>query len=331
MQTLTDFLASLSSISATPEALALFGLGLGVAVMVFGVSGALAGDAPRTRRMQGGMTRRPHGEDFDLIQGDDGDPHGLLKAFVPSSKQERTKIAKLLRQAGVQRKHAVRSFYAFRTILGVIMPVLFVVAMALPAELKQELGVAEKLAGVTWINTFQIVTALMVAGFYGPWLWLRARIKKRREAIELSFPNALDLLQIAIEAGLGFDAAMLRVAHEISRVAPEISQEFMILQLEIQAGKERQAAFLDMADRTGVNEVASFANVILQANQYGTSVSKALMTFSVDMRTDRELRAQEKANRLPVKMSAVLALFMMPVLLMICLAPMLIRWVTMFG
>lgn len=331
MQTLSDLLTTLSSVAVTPEVLALFGLGLGIAVVIFGLSGALAGNAPKTRRMQAGVIRRVHGEDFDLIQGDDGDPHGLLKAFVPSSKQERTKIAKLLRQAGIQRKHAVRSFYAFRTILGVVMPAVFVVAMALPAEIKQELGIDEILAGVTWVTTFQIVTALMVAGFYGPWLWLRMRIRKRREAIELSFPNALDLLQIAIEAGLGFDAAMVRVAHELSRVAPEISQEFLILQLEIQAGKERQAAFLDMADRTGVNEVASFANVILQANQYGTSVSKALMSFSNDMRLDRELRAQEKANRLPVKMSAVLALFMMPVLLMICLAPMLIRWVAMFG
>ncbi len=138
-------------------------------------------------------------------------------------------------------------------------------------------------------------------------------------------------MQIAIEAGLGFDAAMVRVAHEMARVAPEISQEFMMLQLELQAGKERQAAFLDMAKRTQVEEVTAFANVILQSSQYGTSVSKALRTFSADMRQDRELRAQEKANRLPVKMSAVMALFMMPVLLIICLAPMAIRWINMFG
>ena len=152
-----------------------------------------------------------------------------------------------------------------------------------------------------------------------------------RQAIEFSMPNALDLLQIAMEAGLGFDAAMMRVSHELARAAPEISQEFMILQLELQAGKERQAALLDMADRVGVEELTSFANVVLQSNQFGTSVSSALSRFSADMRLDRELRAQEKANRLPVQMSAVMALCMMPVLLMICLAPMLIRWINMFG
>ena len=86
-----------------------------------------------------------------------------------------------------------------------------------------------------------------------------------------------------------------------------------------------------MADRVNVEELTSFTNVILQSNEYGTSVSGALKRFSADMRLDRELNAQEKANRLPVQMSVVMALCMMPVLLMICLAPMLIRWVNMFG
>ena len=331
MEILADFLKTFESVELTPELLGLMGIGLGVLVVIFGLSGALAGEAPRTRRLHAGTAARPHGEDFDLIQGDDGDPHGLLKAFVPSSRQERTKIARMLRQAGIQRKHAVRTFYTFRTVMGVILPALFVIAMALPAEVKADLNIAEHLSSITWINALQIVTALMVVGFYGPSLWLRSRISKRRQAIEFSLPNALDLLQVAIEAGLGFDAAMVRVSHELARVAPEISQELMILQLEIQAGKERQAAFLDMAERTGVEEISSFANVILQSTQYGTSVSKALNTFSEDMRLDRELRAQEKANRLPVKMSAVMAIFMMPVMLMICLAPMLIRWIQMYG
>ena len=327
MENLTDLMTNLN---LSAELLALAGLGIGVLIIVFGLSGAMAGEAPSTRRMRAGSVTKPYGEDFDLIRGDDSDPHGLLKAFVPTSRRERSKIANMLRQAGIQRKHAVRTFYAYRTILGVILPVLFILAMALPPELKNQLNIAEPLRGVSWVHALQIVTALMVAGFYGPWLWLKARIRTRRQAIEYSLPNALDLLQVAIEAGLGFDAAMVRVSHELARVAPEISQEFMILQLELQAGKERQAAFLDMAERAGVEEVSAFSNVILQSNQFGTSVSTALNTFAEEMRQDRELKAQEKANRLPVQMSAVMALFMMPVLLMICLAPMIIRWVNMF-
>ena len=321
----------LSTLTASPEYLVLAGIALSAFVIVIGLSGIMAGEVSTTRRMQVGSIKRAHAADFDLIQGDDSDPHGLLKAFVPSSQQERSKISKQLRRAGIQRKHAVRSFYAFRLVMGIILPILFAVALSLPAETQNHLKINHLMQSVTWLNAMQIVTGLMVVGFYGPSRWLRGRIKKRRQAIEYSLPNALDLLQIAMEAGLGFDAAMTRVSHELAHAAPEISQEFMILQLELQAGKERRVAFLDMADRVNVEELTSFTNVILQSNEYGTSVSGALKRFSADMRLDRELNAQEKANRLPVQMSVVMALCMMPVLLMICLAPMLIRWVNMFG
>ncbi|WP_170764915.1 type II secretion system F family protein [Ruegeria lacuscaerulensis] len=299
--------------------------------VVLGVSGMAASDDTAARRMRVGSISRGHGADFDLIQGDNSDPHGLLKAFVPTSKRERSRIGRLLKQAGVQRKHAIRTFYLFRVVMGFVLPTVFVLTLALPIETQVQFRIANLLQGITWVNALQIVTALMVAGFYGPALWLRYRIKKRRQAIEHSLPNALDLLQVAIEAGLGFDAAMVRVSHEMAHAAPEISQEFTILQLELQAGKERQAAFMDMAERVGIDEVNSFANAFLQSNQYGTSISASLRRFATDMRLDRELRAQEKANRLPVQMSAVMAICMMPVLLLICLAPMMIRWMNMFG
>lgn len=321
----------LTNLNLSPNHLILAGIGVSSLFVVFGLAGLIAGKDAAVRRMQGGSLVQAHGADFDLVQGDDSDPHGLLQAFVPSSREERTKVGKLLRRAGIQGKHAIRSFYAFRTLIGIALPVLFVAVLALPAEVQAQLNIARWLQNITWLNSLQIVTALMVLGFYGPSVWLRLRIRKRRQAIEHSLPNALDLLQVAMEAGLGFDAAMIRVSHELAQAAPEISQEFMILQLELQAGKERQAAFMDMADRIGVEEVSAFANVILQSNQYGTTVSTALKRFSTDMRLDRELRAQEKANRLPVQMSAVMALCMMPVLLLICLAPMLIRWINMFG
>lgn len=326
-----DLLDQARNLNLSPETLLLFGVGLGVLVVFMGLSAAFAGPSARIRRMSAVNPAQTYGADFDLIRGDDNDPRGLLRAFVPSSRRERTKIGMMLRQAGHQGKHAVTTFYTVRTVLGLVLPMVFVGLMALPPETQAILRVEGFYASLNWITVLQIVTGLMVAGFYGPWLWLRSRIRQRRLAIKNSFPNALDLLQVAIEAGLGFDAAMIRVSHELGDVAPEIAQEFMMLQLEIQAGKERQAAFMDMAERTGLEEMNAFANVILQANQFGTSVSSALHTFANDMRLDRELRAQEKANRLPVQMSGVMAICMMPVLLMICLTPMLIRWITMFG
>ena len=322
------FLDNLLSMPALLEMLTLAGLGLGSLVFVLGLASAAEGppDALRRMRAQGG---RRISADFDLILGEDNNPEGLLKAFIPSSHSDRTKVQRQMRQAGIHRRNAVWLFYVVRTCLGLVLPALFLGWLFLPAAAKSGLPFADPFAGMTWITALQTVTILMVLGFYGPAAWLRARARKRRQAIRYSLPNALDLLQVAIEAGLGFDAAIVRVAHELARVAPELSEELMMLELEIQAGKERQTAFLDMANRTGLPEVMAFANVILQAGHFGTSVSTALNTFSTEMRQSRELAAQEKANRLPVQMSGVMALFMMPVLLMICLTPMAIRWMAM--
>jgi tight adherence protein C len=142
---------------------------------------------------------------------------------------------------------------------------------------------------------------------------------------------ALDLLQVSIEAGMGFDVAMNRVAREVARIAPPIAEEFMIVQLELQSGKDRDRAFSDMTRRCALDEMTSFVNVVLQSAQFGTSMSAALQTYAEEMRLTRELRAQERANKLPVKMSAVMATLMMPTLLMITLSPVAIRWIRMMA
>jgi tight adherence protein C len=141
-------------------------------------------------------------------------------------------------------------------------------------------------------------------------------------------PGALYLMQVAIEAGLGFDSAMNRVAKEFGRFCGTIAEELTIQQLEIPAGKPRDRAFAELQRRTGVDAMASFANVVQQSAEFGTAISQALETYAIEMRLDRELKAQTKANQLPVKMSAVLAAFMMPILLLIMLTPIAIRWVT---
>ena len=233
-----------------------------------------------------------------------------------------------MRQAGAHSKNAVRNFYVFRTFLGLILPAIFIALPLLPEDIVLPFKIGSIVSGLNAIQTFQILTLLITVGFFGPSVWLHRRIKNRRKEIENALPNALDLLLVAIEAGMGFDAATSRVAHELFAVAPAISEEFRILQLEIQAGKERNMAFLDMAARTGVAEMADFASVINQSVQFGTSTSDSLMFFSEKMREDRELRAQEMANKLPVKMSGVMAALMMPTLLLITLAPVAIRWIS---
>ncbi|MGO4914755.1 type II secretion system F family protein [Pseudogemmobacter sp. W21_MBD1_M6] len=330
METLMQTL--IQSTGLGPEVLAFAGIGLGVLIIVFGMSGALVSNtSPEALRMRTpalGAGRRPR---ETLIRAQDNDPSGILQALLPRSQHERTKIAKQLRQAGVHGRYAVRNFYLVRTLLSLVLPLLFVAATYLPGYVDLPLKLKAFLTGVTYLQTFYIMTVCIVAGYYGPLLWLNSRMAERRERVRYSFPNALDLLQVSIEAGLGMDAALTRVAHEMARVAPELSAEFTILQLEIQAGKDRERALLDMAERCDVEAVLAFVNVIIQSSHFGTSISEALSAFSNEMRLTRELNAQEQANKLPVKMSAVMAGIMMPVLLMLTITPVLIRWLRMMG
>jgi tight adherence protein C len=324
---MSDFLASLAG---QPEALALAGLGLGVLVAFYGLSGAFAGQSAEVRRMR--ATAGGTGADrSDLIDRSDTDPKGIFKVFVPASGAERTRVARKMRQAGIYRPGAVRSYYFVRGALGLLLPSLLVGLLFLPEGFPLPPVIADVVADLGWAQTFQVLTVLLVLGFYGPSLWLKSRIDERRRRIEQGLPNALDMLQVAVEAGMGFDAAMNRVAHEMARVVPPIAEEFMTVQLEIQAGMERQRAFLNLAERTGVDEMSAFANVVLQSAQFGSSISAALSVYADEMRLSRELKAQERANKLPVKMSGVMALLMMPTLLLITLTPVVIRLVRMFA
>lgn len=130
---------------------------------------------------------------------------------------------------------------------------------------------------------------------------------------------------------MGFDQALMRVASEIRPVAPDLADEIISAQNEIQAGRDRDRALMRMARRTGVDEVSSFVNVVLQSTRFGTPMSEALNTYAEEMRTTRELKAQEKANKLPVQMSAAMAALMLPAILMLTLGPVVIRYVHYFA
>jgi tight adherence protein C len=187
------------------------------------------------------------------------------------------------------------------------------------------------LNGLTNLRVLQVLAVSTAIGFYTPTFWLNHKIKKRYRDIEDGFPNAMDLLQISAEAGLGFDAAMTKVGQKISRVSPVISEEFLQVQTEVLAGRERSEALIQMGVRMNLPEVLSFVNVIVQSMQYGSSISDALKAYAVEMRENREINAQEKANKLPVKMSAVMASLMLPTLFMITPGPIVIRYMRAFG
>lgn len=330
-----DFVQTyIDELAITPQTLVVLGAGFGAMLIVFGLSGAIAGKDPVLRRMEE-QRRRRRGSTSEngILRHSGDDPRGLMRSLIPSDRRERSEVARQLMLAGISGPHAVRNFYLARLLLGIVLPASLLAViyasrtglLALPASLDAAVG------GWSQFRIMQILALLVAAGFFGPVYWLRSKAEERRRKIEESFPNALDLIQISVEAGLGFDAAMIRVGNELELTAPEISQELLTAQREIQAGRSRDRALLDMAARTGVDEVSAFASVVLQSMQFGTSISDTLTTYATEMRRNRELRAQEQANKLPVKMSAVMASLMLPALITLTLGPVVIRYVRYFS
>ncbi len=305
---------------------------IGMLITIFGLYAAFNTDdiaAARMRRSArayaGSSQRRK------LMKTPDTVPVGLLKALVPDDKVKRTEIRLQLEKAGFTGTQSVRNFYFFRLILAMSIPTIAVILMSIRAFVGVPPGVDEFLNGLSPIRILQILAVTTAVGFYAPTVWLNRKIKKRYRDIEDGFPNAMDLLQISAEAGLGFDAAMTKVGQQITRVSPVISDEFLQVQTEVLAGRERSEALLQMGTRMNLPEVLSFVNVIVQSMQYGSSISEALKSYAVEMRENREINAQEQANKLPVKMSAVMASLMLPALFMITLGPIVIRYIRVFG
>ena len=317
------------------QTLLLAAIGLGVALTVYGIGSALtdrnvAADRLAQTAMQ---ARRASRADRGLLQAPMQDPKGIWKAFLPGDLKERSDLARKLAHAGFHGPHAVRNFTLVRIILGLLIPGLLLGVMLLSrvpgAQLPFDLQA--RVAGMSDMAIYRTLGIMVAAGYFLPSIWLNSRAEERRLKIEEAFPNALDLMQVSVEAGLAFDAAMTRVGNEMAQIAPEIAFEFLTVQRQVQAGRDRGAALQDMAMRTNVEAIRSFANVVVQSQQFGTSMSEALTSYAAEMRNYRELKAQEIANKLPVKMSGVLASLMLPAILLLTLGPVVIRYMRFFG
>ena len=324
---------TLQGLNLSPATLVLVGIGAGLGLTVYGVAGIFAGPDAATRRLaRRARQPRENGPALSVLRARTEAPQGLFKAFIPSDQKDLTRIERQLAQAGLNGRHAVRNYYLTRVFLGLVLPCLLIaVIYALRAKVMPlPPAVLASVNGLREIDMLKLLGALVGAGFFLPSMWLNSRVSARQRLIEEAFPNALDLVQISVEAGMGFDAALRRVAQEIAKVAPDLSYEFMAVYNEVRSGRTREAAMQDMAARTGVDEVRSFANVVLQSVQFGTSISSALTAYAREMRIARETKAQEMANKLPVKMSAVMATLMLPALIMLTIGPSVFRFIRFF-
>jgi tight adherence protein C len=193
------------------------------------------------------------------------------------------------------------------------------------------------LAIVLWVNAMRVDpvplmpvwgAAVAAAGMFLPNLVVRMRAHDRQRLIDEGLPDALDLLVTCVEAGLGLDAALQRVAGEIALARPVLAEELALTFLEIKAGAKRTDAFRSLAERTGVQDLKTLAATLIQTEMFGTSVAKALRIQAEGMRIRRMQRAEERAAVLGVKMAFPLVLCFLPSLLAVILGP---AWVGIVG
>jgi len=172
------------------------------------------------------------------------------------------------------------------------------------------------------------VTGVVVAAFWGaaagwvaPPFYIRSRVKARQKAVQRALPDALDMLVVCVEAGLGLNQALVRVADEIHQVSPLLSEQLVMVNLEIRAGTAREQALRNLAERTGLSDVSSLVAMLIQTDRFGTSIANALRVQAMSLRTKRQQRAEEAAAKTAIQLVFPLVLFIFPALFVVILGP----------
>ncbi len=232
-----------------------------------------------------------------------------LARTIPFQNQEaQSKRGKLLVQAGYRKANAVVAFQGYRILLAVLLPGAFLL-------------VAPYLKGWTGAHHLAAILSLVAAGLFLPHWWLLRRIKGRQQEISAALPNALDLMVVCVEAGLGLDATIQRVAQEQQFAKHALSEELQIVSQEVRAGKPRSEALQALKERVKLVEISSLVVVLVQAQKLGTGIARALRVHADSVRTKQRQRAEEQAAKIPVKMIFPLALLIAPALLLVLLGP----------
>jgi tight adherence protein C len=224
----------------------------------------------------------------------------------------RSKRIKFVR-AGIRRENAPAIFYGIKYILVVLLPAIFLMSRI----------VFLKITSTPLTVTIFVSVALL--GYYLPDIWLRQKTDKRKERLLKALPDALDLLVIGVEAGMGMDEGINRVAKEIRLTCQDLSDEFRLLNLELRAGKNKHEALRNLALRTDIEELKNLVVLLIQADKFGTSVATTLRIYSDTFRTQRMQKAEEMAAKIPVKLVFPLILFIFPSLFVSILGPAVIR------
>jgi tight adherence protein C len=215
--------------------------------------------------------------------------------------------------AGFSATYAPRVYTLLRLALVIGLPILVLLLFAMGGDSP---------------SMFKLYMSLVIAaamGLYLPAVFVRARADRRQRELVNGFPDALDLMLVCVEAGLGLEAAFSRVGMEMTTSHPLLAEQFGAVVLELRAGRSHEDALRRMADRAGVDDIRAFCTLLIQSTKLGSSIAQTLRTYSSEMREKRRLRAEEKAHRLPVLISIPLVACMLPTMIGVLMLPAAIR------
>lgn len=226
---------------------------------------------------------------------------------VPVSPQDASAARRLLVAAGYRSETAVRVYYGVKVVLCL--------ALLVVAFLTRDVVTSNPILRIV------IVIAGGLAGYFGPSFFLDHMVAARQERLKLALPDALDLMVVCVEAGLGLDQAVRSVSEELKLTHKEISEELGLVTLEMRAGKRRAEALKNLADRTGAAEIRKLVAILIQADRFGTSIAESLRTHSDFMRVRRRQEAEERAGKVGVKLVFPIFFFILPSMLIVAAGP----------
>jgi len=239
--------------------------------------------------------------------------NGIEKAGLSLVDTKDDSLRKKLVAAGYTATYAPRLYTLIRLILVIGLPVSLVLLMWATGSTP---------------SIFKVYAAVVIsalAGLYVPAVFIAAKADRRQREIINGFQDALDLMLVCVEAGLGMDSAFARVGMELTTSHPKLAEQFGAVVLELRAGRSHEDALRRMADRAGAEEIRAFATLLIQSSKLGSSIAQTLRVYAAEMREHRRMRAEEKAHRLPVLLSIPLVGCMLPVMIGVLMLPAMIR------
>jgi len=234
-----------------------------------------------------------------------------LGQTLPTSPKDMSIMQRRLMRAGIRGPNALKTLYGSKVVLGVLLPLIMAFAVWNSAS--------------EGTNKVMAILAAAGLGFFGPNEYVSLMSKKRQKEIRRGLPNALDLMVVCVESGLGLDQAILQVAKELEHAHPDISEEFAMVNLELKAGKRRPEALRNLAERTAVDDLKKLVAVLIQADRFGTGVAQSLRAHADYMRVQARQVAEEKAAKLGVKLVFPIFFCILPSLFIVTVGPVAVK------